>query len=353
MEWYRKWDDLSGRSEGKSVLENLVKKMYPKFMDTKQKLEIERRENILKFWRTHGSSATLDAFKVTERTLFRWQKEIIPKSRAHQNGYQKRIVDPLINKEIIRLRTIHPRLGKEKITPLLDEYCESLNIICPSETTVGRILVDLKKRNLIPTGAQLRLSAQTGRLIEKKFTPKKKKIRRNGYLPLNPGDLLQIDGVMTFVDGKRRYTFTAVDLISRWAFSKTYTTASSLNGADFLNSLIESAPFTISHIQTDNGSEFMKYFIQAATNANLIHFHNYVKQPKYQGWVERFNRTIQEEFLNWNHQSLAYDIPEFNQKLSTWMLWYNTKRVHSGLKLKTNKGIQQRTPLQYLNSTVN
>ena len=99
---------------------------------------------------------------------------------------------------------------------------------------------------------------------------------------------------------QRRYTFTAVDPVSRWAYSKTYKTASSRNGADFLHELVAQAPFQITHIQTDNGSEFMKDLREAAEAASLTHFHNWVKQPKYQGWVERFNRTIQEEFLDWH-----------------------------------------------------
>jgi len=59
--------------------------------------------------------------------------------------------------------------------------------------------------------------------------------------------------------------------------------------------------------------------------------------------IESFNRiiqVIQEDFIDWNLDLLATDINTFNQKLVDWLLWYNTKRVHSFLN--------NQSPLQYL-----
>ena len=315
-------------------------------MDTHQKV-VKKRKEILEFWNRHGFEATRDAYGVSRRTLFRWQKECTPKSRAHTKGYQKRVNNPLVAREVIRLRTLYPALGKEKLAPLLAEFCVSQGLEVLSESTVGRLLGDLKTKGLLPTGVKLRMSAKTGKLLEKSPQPRRRKLRRNGYVPENPGDLLQLDGVLTFVESRRRYTFTAVDLVSRWAHSKTYTTANSRNGKDFLEEILVKAPFSISHIQTDNGSEFMKEFAEAVEQAPLIHFHNWVKQPKYQGWVERFNRTIQEEFLDWHHELLGGDPDTFNQRLTTWLTFYNTQRVHRSL----GKAGQRLTPLQYLKTT--
>jgi transposase InsO family protein len=91
-----------------------------------------------------------------------------------------------------------------------------------------------------------------------------------------------------------------VDLVTRITWSKAYSSASSQHGKDFLNTVLKTAPFTIADIRTNNGSEFLKEFHQAAVEAELVHFFNYVKQPKYQGRIERFNQTIQEEFIDWN-----------------------------------------------------
>ncbi len=337
------WGAAHAEPNGKKLLEQLAQSWYPRRMDTKQQQEIERREKILTFWSVHGLKATRDAFGVGRATLFRWKQNPIPKSQAHRNGYQKRVVHYILELEIIRLRTKYPKLGKEKLRPLLVDFCAAQGIACPAEATVGRIVDDLKKAGKLPTGAQLSLHGKTGKLTEKHLTPKKK-LRRGGYIPEKPGDLLQVDGVLINTLGQRRYTFTAVDLVSRWAFSKTYKTTSSRNGADFLTELLRAAPFEVTHIQTDNGPEFMKEFREAAEKTELTHFFNWVKQPKYQGWIERFNRTIQESFLDWHYASLAGDPVDFNKELSEWMTFYNTKRVHRSL----GKPGQRLTPLQYL-----
>jgi putative transposase len=286
------WDIPSASPEGRAVLESLAKTQYPRRMDTYTK-EITRRNQILHFWKAHGLEATRDAYCVSRRTLFRWNSDTTPKSRAHTKGYLRRVVDSRLADEVVRLREAHPRIGKEKLAPLLAMFCTQEGIPIPSETTTGRILGELRAAGRLPIGGKLRMSAKTGKLLEKQPQPRRRKLRRNGYVPEKSGDLLQLDGVLTFVGNKRRYTFTAVDLVSRWAYSKTYASSSSRNGADFLRQLLELAPFPITHIQTDNGSEFMKEFRETVENTAIIHFHNWVKQPKYQGWIERFNRTIQ------------------------------------------------------------
>jgi putative transposase len=328
------------------ILERLANKRYPRTMDTKEKQEQKRRETILAFWKKHGLQATKDAFKVSRATLFRWQQESLPRSRTHRNGYQKRSIHPLLKAEIMRLRKAHPRLGKEKLTPLLRNFCVGKSIPAASEATVGRMVGQLKQEGILPTGRRLTFLAKSGTFKEKEVK-RLKKLRRKGYMPECPGDLMQLDGVLVNTLGKRRYTFTAVDLVSRWAFSKTYKTTSSRNGANFLNELIAAAPFEVSHIQTDNGSEFMKEFREAASAASLVHFFNFVKQPKYQGWIERFNRTIQEEFLDWHQDALALEPEDFNPELLEWLSWYNTERVHRSL----GKPGQRLTPLQYLETT--
>jgi putative transposase len=341
------WGAAHAAPSGKAVLEQLAKTTYPRLMDTAQIQEENRRKEILAFWSKHGLEATQDAFGVGRATLFRWKKDSSPKSRAHRNGYHKRVVHPSLQAEILRLRTEHPKLGKEKLTPLLAEFCASLGIPAPAEATVGRILAGLKKAGKLTLHTQLKFNGKTGSLREKVPTPKKKKLRREGYLPAAPGDLLQLDGVLTFAEGKRRYTFTAVDVVSRWAFSRVYKTASSRNGADFLRELLKAAPFQVIRIQTDNGSEFMKEFGEAVETLLLTHFFNWVRQPKYQGWVERFNRSIQEEFLDWRAASLAGNPDDFNQELEEWLTFYNTKRVHRSLGTAGHR----LTPVQYLQLT--
>ena len=50
---------------------------------------------------------------------------------------------------------------------------------------------------------------------------------------------------------------------------------------------------------------------------------------------ERFNRTLQEEFLDYHEELLFTDLKAFNDKLFDWLLWYNTERPHHALGLNT------------------
>jgi len=85
-------------------------------------------------------------------------------------------------------------------------------------------------------------------------------------------------------------------------------------------------PFKIKAIQTDNGLEFEKYFRDYLEKKGIIHyFWNYPRHPQLNAKIERFNRTLQEEFLDWNWH-LFYDLEKFNQKLMDWLIFYNSKR---------------------------
>lgn len=49
--------------------------------------------------------------------------------------------------------------------------------------------------------------------------------------------------------------------------------------------------------------------------------------------VEKFNRTIQDDFIDW-HLSLLKDPDEFNRKLIDYLIFCNTERVHKAFQNK-------------------
>ncbi|ORU89495.1 MAG: hypothetical protein A6F71_00590 [Cycloclasticus sp. symbiont of Poecilosclerida sp. M] len=55
---------------------------------------------------------------------------------------------------------------------------------------------------------------------------------------------------------------------------------------------------------------------------------------------ERFNRTIQEQFVDYHEELLFTDLVAFNEKLADWLVKHNSIRPHKGLELKT--------PMQYI-----
>lgn len=302
--------------------------------------QAKRRARALTFWHAHGTAAVSDAFSVSQSTLYRWQDALNRqkgKLEALNDGRnkkrrRKRSTNYRIEEYIVTMREKHPRIGKKKLAPLLRVQCITWNIKAPSESTVGRIINDLKERGRLPQYNRLSLNAKTGKLHVLKRTKRKKK-RRKGHRATKPGELVEIDTVVLFINGIRRYIITAIDIHGRFAYAKAYKTASSASALDFFKELEGVVPFTISHIQTDNGSEFEKHFRKYVEHLGIVHFNTYPKQPKQNAHIERFNKTIQEEFANWHLQTLSADIDVFQEKLVEWLLWYNTERPHEALGL--------------------
>jgi len=301
----------------------------------------KERTRILAFWERHGTDATTEAFEVSKRTLERWQKALNkgqgklealnPKSTAPKKR-RSRSVQPSVTNQIIELRTSYPRLGKDKLHALLvqDGYVGSVS-------TVGRILSDLKKKGMLPDPKSLSFYAKGG-VHRPKAKVYKKKLRRPQSVRV-----LELDTVVRFIDGTKRYILTAIDTETRSAFAGVYTNHGSLSASDFLKRCMEVLPDCPVHIQTDNGSEFAKYFNQTATNLGLTHYHTYPRTPKMNAHVERFNRTLSEEWVVYHRASLRDDVSRANQLLIDYLLWYNTRRPHSALGLQSPfQGIVER-----------
>jgi putative transposase len=309
------------------------------YLDDPQKTVIEQRLKILKFFDEFGMEATQKAFKKSRSTVFLWKQKLssaggklsalAPQDRTPKRK-RSRSINPFVAKFIIEYRTRHPGADKVTITPALKSACTLAGIKTVSESTVGRIIHDLKERGSLPKTRRIRLNGMTGKLREIKTRQAARKTRRKGFHADHPGDLVEMDTVSIFTDGLKRYMFTAIDTKTRFAFAYTYKSNSSANGRDFLNKFTSVAPFAISHIQTDNGSEFLKYFTQSCHDNDLVHFFNYPRHPQSNGHLERFNRTVQEQFADWHADSL--DDPEvFNRRLMDYLLWYNTEKPHRGI----------------------
>jgi transposase InsO family protein len=79
-------------------------------------------------------------------------------------------------------------------------------------------------------------------------------------------------------------------------------------------------PFKIKGVQTDNGNEFLGEFTKALKKKDIKHYFNYPRYPKGQAYVERMNRTLQEEFVMYHEDYELEDIHEFNKKILQYML---------------------------------
>lgn len=326
----RQFNIFRGTKGWLSMYESVIRFRY-----MRNKAEVERRVKVLGFWEEHGERATKDAFGVSRRTLFRWKQALAraqgklpsldPRSTAPKNRRSRRY-DPGYLEKVIALRSVHRKLGKSKLAVLLHV----------SESYAGRTIVDLKKRGLIPAYARITLT-KTGKTRANPLR-KRPKLRR----AVKKG--IEIDTVVRFSVAVKRYIYTAIDIERRFAFAGAYESHSSKSAADFLTKLKEVAPFPITHLQTDNGSEFAKYFSDACRSLGIVQYHTYPRTPKMNAHIERFNRTISEDFIEERRLLLVSDIDRFNDELVEWLLWYNTERPHQSLGMLS--------PLQYIVRTL-
>ena len=295
------------------------------------------KAKVLIFWEKHGFEATLDAFPVKRSALFNWKKQWIKggqkaealneKSRAPRIR-RKRLWTPEIVQEIKRLRQTHPNLGAEKIYPLLQGFCTVNHLKCPRSRTIANLIKDLGGLRIFPQKV-----SHFGKV--KKANRQKVLRKPKDFKTFYPGHLVALDTVERFVQGCRRYVITFEDIHTRFAFAWATKSHASLAAKEFFN-LCQKAfpfPFEFQHVLTDNGSEFKKHFDQELRRLHMIHYHTYPKTPKMNAHLERFNRTIQEEFIDY-HAYLLLNPAGFNRKLMDYLIFYNTERVHHAFQNK-------------------
>lgn len=303
-----------------------------------------QKARMLAFWEKHGLSATTEAFKVKRRTLFVWKKKLkeaggklegLNDKKRTPKTKRKRLWPLEITNEIKRLRWQHPNLGKEKLYPELKEFCAGKKLKCPKPKTIGRLIKDLGGLRIFPQKI-----SHFGRI---KPINRQKVLRKpKGFEAEYPGHCVALDTIEKIIDGNRRYVITFEDLRTRFSFAWETTSHASLAAKEFFSLCRQVFPFSFAFmfVLTDNGSEFKKHFSEELKALHLTHYRTYPKTPKMNAHLERFNRTIQDEFVDYHLSDLL--VPEiFNRKLAEYLLWYNTKRVHFAFQNKLS-------PIQFM-----
>jgi len=303
------------------------------YMITKKALH---RMKVLVFWEKYGLDATMEAFNVKRRTLFNWKRSfneggkkpeaLNEKKRAPLNK-RKRSWNLLIKKKIEELRIEHPNLGKDKIHPELKEYCKEQELPVPSITTIGRLIKDLGGLRTFP-----KRIGHNGKVKEVKRT--KRIIKPKDFRAEYPGHLVALDTIVSHSWGKKRYVITFEDIFTRISLAMGTSSHASKAAKEFFQLCVKAFPFPIKFVLTDNGSEFKKEFNQELMRLHMIHYHTYPRTPKMNAHCERFNRTLKEEFFDYHTFELAEDVDSFNRKLVDYLVWYNTRRVHSAFQNK-------------------
>jgi putative transposase len=295
--------------------------------------EINRRVHIIDYALKHGEKLAEEAFNVSTRTIRRWKKllresrgqlqTLSPKSRR-PNKFKSSLVRQEIRDAILELRKKPGKLGKEKIFRILQKKFKK---DIPSISTIGRIIYEFKKKGLLPMNGRLSLNGRTGKLHLKQ-RKKQIKIRKS-----KGEDVFQTDTIIRHFCNLKLYTLTGIDTKTKTAFAKCYLTHKSSKTKDFIDGCI--SKFPINKIQTDNGSEFAKHFKETLKENQIVHYHSYPRCPKMNANVERFNRTLSEDFLEKEKYTALTDLKLLNEKLDTYLSWYNNERPHKSLNYLT------------------
>lgn len=296
------------------------------------------------FYYTVGEESVTDTaahFGISRKTLHKWlnrfdetRLERLEEDSRSPHKTRGRDISPLQRVRIIKLRKAHLRWGKMKLQKLyVKEYGEAV-----SSWKIQKVI---EESNLyFDTKAHKK---QQKRKEQAQINPKR---RITEFVKKHQvHHLWHVDTVLlTLSTGGYRYLLTAIDDVSKIAYARLYTTHSSKHAADFLKRLHYLTEGEIINLHHDNGSEFEKDFKKACEELNLPQWYSRVRMPKDNSVLERFNRTIQEEFVDMAYHGIE-DLQEFNQELTDWLVEYNSVRPHQALDYLT--------PLEYIDTYLN
>lgn len=260
-------------------------------MNRKAESDIRRKCKVLKYAEECGNvSFACRKYGVSRYSFYRWKKqrdadgiEALVNSKPCPQNPSIRVAKEIEDK-ILYVRKEFG-LGSQRIGWYLERH-HGLTV----STSGVRGVLCRHGLNRLPQGA-----------------PKRSPSTFKRYEKIVPGHQVQIDvKFLTFFDKKghkiRRFQYTAIDDATRIRALKIYSKHTQANAIKFLDYVIESFPFRIKYVQTDNGSEFQSKFHWHAEDCGVIHRYIKPASPHLNGKVERSHLTDKTEF----YQLLTY-----------------------------------------------
>lgn len=305
-----------------------------------------RREAVMRWRRAMAQGlCARDAARavgVSRATLYRWERTPELKSRRPH-----RLRKPSTPRQALlaveRLRKQYPMWGKRKIAVLL---ARAGFVLCVS--TVGRILARLVARGAVVAVPILRRKPSTANARRVRFTFAQRHAKRlpKGRKAHLPGQLVQIDTLSINIrPDKAIKHFTAYDPVAKWTIARVAQDQTAGNARALLSKLLEEAPFPVTGIQVDGGSEFRSLFEEECQKRGLELFVLPPKvlppkRPDINGCVERAQSTWRYEF--YAIHDLPHHLDKLQREVDAFAHHFNHQRPHQALAMKT--------PAQYLES---
>jgi len=292
------------------------------------------------FYETVGErNATLTAkhFGISRKTFHKYKKRFQeakgdPRSLEEQSRTPKTARSWEVTREeeynIIKLRKEHIKYGKAKLRVLYEQkHGDKI-----STWKVERVI---RKHQLFPDKKR---HAQGLKRQARRARNPKVRIQDIPTGSTSFGHLWHIDCIILNWYGLRRVIITAVEQLTRIGYARIYNSNTSKEAADFLERLMYLVEGKVVIMHSDNGSEFAGEFEKACHTLNIKQVYSRPRTPKDNPQVERFNRTVQDEWLDLSEEGLD-SIQKANEEISQWLVEYNSKRPHQSLDYLT--------PLEY------
>jgi transposase InsO family protein len=138
----------------------------------------------------------------------------------------------------------------------------------------------------------------------------------------------------------RIYQQTFIDTYAKVAFAKLYDRKTALTAADLLNDRVlpfyDAQAVKLTRVLTDRGTEYCgnpehhEYELYLAVE-DVDHSRTKTKSPQTNGIVERFHKTVLDEFYRVAFRKRIFSsIDELQADLDAWMVEYNEQRPHQG-----------------------
>ena len=132
------------------------------------------------------------------------------------------------------------------------------------------------------------------------------------------------------------YLYAVMDIATRYKVGLILPGVEEAGSLLVLYHAIQTLPFPVRYVQTDNGLEFQKRFHAKCEEVGLEHFYIHKSSPNDNAVIERSFRTDEEEFFFWLEKA-----PQDHLGLNTWyqrfLHTYDTVRPHMGINMLTPK----------------
>jgi putative transposase len=153
-------------------------------------------------------------------------------------------------------------------------------------------------------------------------------------IPDIPGGLVQADTIH-FVNShySRFYIYAVIDTCTRLAYAEYHPKLSVRTSYEVIKNASKTFGFPFQVVQTDNGPEFSQSLYFALQRKNIPLKHSRVRKPNDNAFIERFNRTLQEECFDSRTPNQRF----ISKQLQDYLVYYNEDRLHLSLQCLTPK----------------